>query len=872
MKTAKSLVRSCELKFKLVFFSFSKTQLRFIFSFLFLLLSQSVNAQTCTSGGDQVTYGAGSWIGYVYDHNGAGNPVTNPFATYKGFTTQSDNFNQNWGTGSPSCAAGGNNFAVRYRMNKTFAAGTYTLTIGADDGVRLSIDGGATWILSNWSDHGYATTTGNFPLGGSYDMVIEYYEKGGDARVSYSSSLITTEIRMVNNMSRITVCGGTFYDSGGSGTNYLDGESRTITFYPTSIGQKVRLNFTTFAVESSSGCADWDILRIYDGNSTGAPLIRTAQTGCASRPDPGIVTSTSCDGSLTVFWKSDASVTAVGWAAAISCVNTSPGDPSVWGNNVWNVYGYAGNSTTISSNAYLGFYPQPALGAGNEGVATQNFWSNGNSPSNAGTTLDNGNLWSGCAVPADVHTFIHKRRGFPCGTYTFTFNNWDDETRLIINGTNVWSCGVWSGDVGGYSNSTGSTFFCGTNTFTYQLDANSEVEIQVFEGAGGSNLGVDIVKVTPSALSPTGTTSRTCPTSGNAFVDFMDASGRLIAQINPNTNNLGNVTVTSYVGTPGSVFDCDEPANVSFQTAYMGRTWVITSSTYPGTNFPSAVTIRLPFMTSELTAMNTTATSTTTGNPNDNGATNGNLMLTKFTGTTENNNPSDNCTGGTIRGITQTGNGTIASITNSNYVQFNVNQFSEMFLHKSTGASPLPVKISSFSSDCSSNVVSLNWSTESELNADRFIIERSREMNLWTAIDERQAAGNSNQTINYAFTDTDPISGTSYYRLRQIDFDGKEEFFGPISVDCENNSNTVKVYPNPTVHAFTVEITSLTDAKNSMIQLTDVMGKAISSKSIDLTAGTNLVYFDETFESGTYLIRVLAATDEFETVRVIVKQ
>src|SRR5690606_28861971 len=68
----------------------------------------------------------------------------------------------------------------------TFAPGNYTFTISGDDGMRLSIDGGSTWILSDWVDHGYRTVSVNLSMSGNYNLVLEYYEKGSDARVSFS--------------------------------------------------------------------------------------------------------------------------------------------------------------------------------------------------------------------------------------------------------------------------------------------------------------------------------------------------------------------------------------------------------------------------------------------------------------------------------------------------------------------------------------------------------------------------------------------------------------------------------------------------------------------------------------------------------------
>ena len=59
-------------------------------------------------------------------------------------------------------------------------------------------------------------------------------------------------------------------------------------------------------------------------------------------------------------------------------------------------------------------------------------------------------------------------------------------------------------------------------------------------------------------------------------------------------------------------------------------------------------------------------------------------------------------------------------------------------------------------------------------------------------------AGNSNNQINYAYTDQTPVAGLIYYRLKQTDFDGAISYSSQIAVNCESlNNNNVMVYPNP---------------------------------------------------------------------------
>jgi hypothetical protein len=145
-------------------------------------------SQACTPAGDETTYGTGNvWNGYVYDNIN--------FTSYSGYVTEgnagSPDFDENF-TGdyvnytTNGCPVYTETFSVRYKLIKTFADGDYEFTVGADDGFRLSLDGGTTWIINNWNDQSYTINTATVHLNGSYNMVLEYYENGGGNRVSFS--------------------------------------------------------------------------------------------------------------------------------------------------------------------------------------------------------------------------------------------------------------------------------------------------------------------------------------------------------------------------------------------------------------------------------------------------------------------------------------------------------------------------------------------------------------------------------------------------------------------------------------------------------------------------------------------------------------
>ncbi len=116
---------------------------------------------------------------------------------------------------------------------------------------------------------------------------------------------------------------------------------------------------------------------------------------------------------------------------------------------------------------------------------------------------------------------------------------------------------------------------------------------------------------------------------------------------------------------------------------------------------------------------------------------------------------------------------------------------------------PLPVELTSFTSNVIGNKVELNWRTATEVNNYGFEIERGQTSNVksgtWEKIGFVQGNGNSNSLKNYSFTDQ-PTGGKEFkYRLKQIDFDGTFEYSFEITAKLGNVSNYKldQNYPNP---------------------------------------------------------------------------
>ncbi|MFD1000739.1 T9SS type A sorting domain-containing protein [Ohtaekwangia kribbensis] len=141
-----------------------------------------------------------------------------------------------------------------------------------------------------------------------------------------------------------------------------------------------------------------------------------------------------------------------------------------------------------------------------------------------------------------------------------------------------------------------------------------------------------------------------------------------------------------------------------------------------------------------------------------------------------------------------TGNAAAGTVTSSAAVT----SFSPFALGSTTSNNPLPVELTSFSCNKVSNgTVQLSWITASESNSDYFSIEKSNDGISFESIGKKEAAGNSTTAVKYTFVDTDPSAGKAYYRLKQIDLDGKSEYSDLCFVNNELEEYKLKIYPNP---------------------------------------------------------------------------
>ena len=177
--------------------------------------------------------------------------------------------------------------------------------------------------------------------------------------------------------------------------------------------------------------------------------------------------------------------------------------------------------------------------------------------------------------------------------------------------------------------------------------------------------------------------------------------------------------------------------------------------------------------------------------------------------------------------------------------------------------SVLPVQLVSFNAERNGSTNLLKWSTENEINTNRFEIERSSNSRAFASIGSINALGSSKIQNNYSYTDEQPLKAINYYRLKIIDKDGKFSYSEIRSINNTGSFNVV-VYPNPVKSNLTLDFNSekKTDAK---LEIVNAEGKPVLSKKIQIAQGASKQQINTSvLSSGNYFIKIISSEAQTE--------
>ena len=147
---------------------------------------------------------------------------------------------------------------------------------------------------------------------------------------------------------------------------------------------------------------------------------------------------------------------------------------------------------------------------------------------------------------------------------------------------------------------------------------------------------------------------------------------------------------------------------------------------------------------------------------------------------------------------------------------------------------PLPVELVLFEVLCENEGPIVHWQTASEKNCAGYTIEMNDGYADWIQIGTVQGMGNTTALTEYQFAVADRQDGITYYRLKQLDFDGKVKTYDPVSSVCNPQKISFFVFADQTNGLVTIHY-SLLKEKTGYIVMLDPTGREIKTMSIDST-------------------------------------
>lgn len=172
----------------------------------------------------------------------------------------------------------------------------------------------------------------------------------------------------------------------------------------------------------------------------------------------------------------------------------------------------------------------------------------------------------------------------------------------------------------------------------------------------------------------------------------------------------------------------------------------------------------------------------------------------------------------------------------------------------------LPLKLVSFSGSYVSSKVTLKWVTGNESTSSHFNIERSADGNNFSEIGRVAAAGNSSVERSYEFTDVNPVlSAMNYYRLKQVDADGKYVYSSIIRIAAGNkNSFKALITPNPVTNMMNVVIEGADENEKLKFEMINADGSVVHSEQL-ATNGSAMIKIIQrpAVSAGIYIYRII---------------
>lgn len=186
----------------------------------------------------------------------------------------------------------------------------------------------------------------------------------------------------------------------------------------------------------------------------------------------------------------------------------------------------------------------------------------------------------------------------------------------------------------------------------------------------------------------------------------------------------------------------------------------------------------------------------------------------------------------------------------------------------SSNLSSLPISLVNFEATSieEQQAIHLKWATASEENNEYFSIQHSTDGITFREVGTQDGLGNASVVNTYDFMHKNLGTGTHYYRLQQMDFDGTYEYTNVVTATLRSNGFAISVFPNPTVDNVNI-LPEKPFSKNAYFQLLNIQGQIVQEYSLPEDALSFELEMND-FAKGVYYIR-LQIENEITTHKIV---
>lgn len=177
-----------------------------------------------------------------------------------------------------------------------------------------------------------------------------------------------------------------------------------------------------------------------------------------------------------------------------------------------------------------------------------------------------------------------------------------------------------------------------------------------------------------------------------------------------------------------------------------------------------------------------------------------------------------------------------------------------------------PVEFESFEGVVKNGFNELSWTTASELNNDFFVLEKSQDGLSFEEVNQIDGAGNSQTTLSYRTRDYTPFPKLTFYRLKQVDFNGTYSYSQTLRLEnTVEEARFLEIFPNPSKGQFqiTARLGAETETSN-LVRVVSITGKTVYQKTLDRTALIGHQVSLNQLTPGFYFVQVLSAHNNIQ--------